>query len=334
MKRWPAALGIVVGLTILVALIGAFGARGIGELVASAGWWLPLVIALHVPQTVFSTLGWISLIDDPKRPSPLRILGYRWVRESVNALLPVAQVGGDIVRARLLALSGVRLGQAAASATVDLTMEMASQIVFSLLGVGLLLLAPHGDQITRLAFGTIAVAVIITSAFIAFQRSGGLHAFGRLLSRLAEKRNWSSLGEISEFAPAVEALYRNPRRLGASFAFHLTSWLLGAVETYAGLFALGLHPSIREAIVIESLGQIVRALGFAVPGALGVQEGGYILICGLFGISPQGALALSLIRRIRELTLGLPGLIGWQRVESGRSALKARTPVVATVLGE
>jgi putative membrane protein len=331
-KRWPAALGVLVGLSILVALVGAFGARGIGELVAGAGWWLPLVIALHVPQTVFSALGWKSLIDDPHQPSAARIFGYRWIRESVNSLLPVAQVGGDIVRARLLALSGVRLGQAAASCTVDLTLEMASQIVFSLLGIGLLLVAPHGAQITRMAVTVTAVAVIITAGFIAFQRSGGLHAFGRLLSRQAEKRNWSSLGQISEFAPAVGALYRNPRRLAAAFLFHLTSWLLGSVETYAGLFALGLHPSLREAVVIESLGQIVRALGFAVPGALGVQEGGYILICGLFGVSPQGALALSLIRRIRELTLGLPGLIAWQRIESGHSTLKART--AAVVLGE
>jgi putative membrane protein len=318
----------------LAALIGAFGARGIGVLVANAGWGLPLVVALHVPQTIFSALGWRSLIDDPRRPSAWRLIGFRWIREAVNALLPVAQVGGDIVRARLLALRGVKLGPAAASCTVDLTLEMASQIVFSLLGVALLLIAPHGDQIVRMTFATTAVAVIIVAGFVAFQRSGGLDAMGRVFTRMAEKRNWSALGEIGAFAPAVSALYRAPRRLTASFLFHLTSWLLGSLETYAGLLALGLHPSLREAVVVESLGQIVRALGFAVPGALGVQEGGYILICGLFGISPQGALALSLIRRIRELALGLPGLIAWQRIESGHSRLTAGAPVAAAVLGE
>jgi uncharacterized membrane protein YbhN (UPF0104 family) len=70
--------------------------------------------------------------------------------------------------------------------------------------------------------------------------------------------------------------------------------------------------------VIESLGQVVRSMGFLVPGALGVQEGGYVLVCGLFGIPPEQALALSLVRRLRDLLLGLPGLVAW-RWEAARA---------------
>ena len=65
---------------------------------------------------------------------------------------------------------------------------------------------------------------------------------------------------------------------------------------------------------------------FFVPGALGVQEGGYLLICAMFGVSAPSALALSLIRRIRELALGVPGLLLWHRMEGGRTAHK---PAVA-----
>jgi uncharacterized membrane protein YbhN (UPF0104 family) len=72
-------------------------------------------------------------------------------------------------------------------------------------------------------------------------------------------------------------------------------------------------------------------VGFAVPGALGIQEGGYIVICRALGLSPEIAIALSLIKRLREVVLGVPGLILWQRtgaknagppIESVREALK------------
>jgi hypothetical protein len=56
----------------------------------------------------------------------------------------------------------------------------------------------------------------------------------------------------------------------------------------------------------------VRAGAFAVPGALGVQEGGYVMLGRVVGIGPEIALALSLAKRVRELVLGIPGLIAWQ----------------------
>ncbi len=113
----------------------------------------------------------------------------------------------------------------------------------------------------------------------------------------------------------MAAIYREPGRLWACAAWHLGAWMLGTTETYVALAVLGLHPTLAEAFVIDSLGQGIRAVGFAVPGALGVQEGGYVLVCGLFGVPPNQALALSFVRRIRELLLGVPGLAVWARAE-------------------
>ncbi|MDX6769446.1 MAG: TIGR00374 family protein, partial [Elusimicrobiota bacterium] len=71
---------------------------------------------------------------------------------------------------------------------------------------------------------------------------------------------------------------------------------------------------------LESLGQAVRAAAFAIPGALGVQEGGYLVLGGLLGIAPDTALALSLTKRFRELVLGLPGLLVWQLLPTPRAS--------------
>ena len=52
-----------------------------------------------------------------------------------------------------------------------------------------------------------------------------------------------------------------------------------------------------EALLLESLGQAIRGAAFAIPGALGVQEGGYLLLAPLAGLSSDTALALSLAKR-------------------------------------
>ena len=67
------------------------------------------------------------------------------------------------------------------------------------------------------------------------------------------------------------------------------------------------------------------------PGALGVQEGGYIVICQVFGLSPEMAIALSLMKRLREVGLGVPGLLAWHRAEA-RPAAASALPVHGGIL--
>jgi uncharacterized membrane protein YbhN (UPF0104 family) len=86
-------------------------------------------------------------------------------------------------------------------------------------------------------------------------------------------------------------------------------WLVGTGEVFLILQLLGHPVSWVTALLLESLGQAIRGAAFAIPGALGVQEGGYLLLAPFAGLSPDSALALSLAKRSRELLLGLPGLL-------------------------
>ncbi len=76
-------------------------------------------------------------------------------------------------------------------------------------------------------------------------------------------------------------------------------------------------------MLLESLILAVRASAFFVPGALGVQEGAFVLLGAVIGLSPEVALALSLIKRFRELVIGVPALLVWQFAE-GRQMLLYR----------
>jgi uncharacterized membrane protein YbhN (UPF0104 family) len=67
---------------------------------------------------------------------------------------------------------------------------------------------------------------------------------------------------------------------------------------------------------LESLIYTLRSVVFFIPGALGAQEAVYALAAPLFGLPAESALALSLVKRARDLAIGLPTLVCWQLSEA------------------
>lgn len=314
MKR-SAIVGTLLGLGIAAALVMMGDAAEIGRAILAAGWGIALVLALHVPQMICSGLAWRSVTLSPATPPPFAFLGLRLIREGVNALLPVAQIGGEFVAARLMGLRGVPLSAAGAGVTVDLTLEMLSQVAFTLLGLGLLLLDIRDMRVVHWTVAGVGGALGVLVLFIAVQRYGLFAWLERWLLRLAEKRDWKGLKDVAGLHQHIKTLYASPRRLGLGGGFHFLSWLLGGAEVWAAFHVVGVAADWRECLIVESLGQAFRALGFAIPGALGIQEGGLVLACALVGLDRQAAIELALLKRVREIVLGVPGLLAWHWIE-------------------
>ncbi len=311
---WSALITLVVGLAAVAFLVAANEPAEIFRLLGAAGWGMVAVIALRLPQILFAALGWAPLIDGPGRPGWAALVRMRWIRDSVNALLPVAQVGGEFVRAHLLVRQGTGTVPATASVAVDLATELAAQFVFALIGAAMLLRLPHqGQTAAEWAFAATALCGAMALAFLAAQRWGLFRLVERLVPKLTGRASVRADGaRMAGLHEAVLGLHRAPRRLWSSGAAHLASWFLGTLEAWAALRILGVEAGLAEALVVESLGQLARSLGFMVPGAFGIQEGGFVLACSLFGIPPEQALAFALIRRIRDIAFALPGLVAWR----------------------
>jgi putative membrane protein len=309
------ALSAGLGLSLAVGLVLGNDGAAIFRAILDAGWGILLVIAIHPVQTVLAGLAWRFLLPSRSAPGLLEFCLLRWIREAVNALLPVAQIGGEVVGARLMCLGGVALNAAVAATAVDLTGEMVSQVAFTLCGVGLLAFGPYDPALARWVGGLTAIALVVIGAFVLAQRRWLFRWLERWLLRLAEQPRWSALGEVAGLHELVAGLYRRRWRLLASIVTHLISWLIGGVEVMVALRVVGAEVDLGEGLLIESIGQAMRTVGFAIPGSLGVQEGGYILICGLVGVGPQSAIAMSLLKRIREVVVGVPGLVAWHAIE-------------------
>jgi putative membrane protein len=306
------------GIAALIALAIWSGLDAVGHAISNVGWGILLVVMVRAVTVAVAGVGWWLLFPPKMRPQLGTCVLLRFVREGVNVLLPVAQVGGDLVGAGLLTLYAVPGALAAASVIVDVLIQAATQFLFAIVGL-LTLVALGADQtLAQSAAIGIAIAVLMLAGFYLAQRRGGQRILRSVVSRLAGDREWRVLGTIDAVYHNLAMIYAARSSLIASCVVHLAGWVVGAAEVWV-VFAFMGHPvSIGEALVIESLLHAVRGAAFAIPGALGAQEGALVLLCAAFGIPPEQAIALSLVKRAADLVLGMPGLLGWQMLEWGR----------------
>lgn len=314
MKR-SALIALSVGLSAFIALLVYEGGAAVLQTLAAAGWGLLAVAAFHLVPMTADAAAMSVLLQRPLGAG--QALRARWVGEAVNNLLPVAQMGGPLVMARLLIHAGSRAADAGASVIIATTLQMLSQAVFALTGIALL--TAHARD-ARLLWALLIGSVLFGAMAIWFyrlQRRGGLFVrLAQLINTAAAGRDWLRLaGGAQALDLAVHAAYQRPGAARASFALNLAGWLLGTGEVWLALCFLGHPVGLSDALLLESLGQAIRGIAWVIPGALGVQEGGYVLLCALLGIPAPVALALSLSKRARELLLGVPGLVFWQYSE-------------------
>jgi putative membrane protein len=311
---------VAAGAALFTFLLIRQGAPQVIAAFASAGWWIAAVVIYHLAIPVLlDALAWWALFPKPERLSLWQLFWMRWIGESVSTLVPSAAVGGDVVRARLAALYGASISSAAASVLVDITLGVFVQIVFTLLGLALIVTATGHQGFVRPTLIGAVVGVFAIIGFYAVQRLGMFRFIGKMISRLANADDWHSLVHSGQtLDEAIRRQYARRRGVIGCCIWTAASLILGSGEIWIALYALGLQATAVNALILQSMVLTIRSAMFPVPGALGVQEGGYVVIGNLLGIPGDAAFALSLIARVRELILGIPGLIGWQLIEARR----------------
>ena len=317
---------------ILVGLAGLLGAAwlvfhiGFGAVwsaAASVGWHGFALLCLYGAAS-FVLLGTAWAVLAPPYTG-LKLAVFAWgraVRDSAGEILPLSQLGGLVIGARATTLFGIGQPVAAATTIVDMTMEMIAQIAFIL--TGLLLLAidlpatAFDVPMVRNAAVGIVVALLIAGGFVVLQRNG--FAF---LERISERLFPAATTGVGAVYKSLDAIHASPLRMFAGFCIHAGGWVFSAFGTWLALHLAGAPVRFTSAIVIESLLCAARSAAIFVPAAIGVQELGYMALMPLFGLPPQMGIAISLLKRAREIALGVPVLVSWQIAEGhGAMALK------------
>jgi len=292
-------------------VLGTFAAAGVGILWASL---------FHFVSMAFNARAWQVLLPGRGRASLRFFLWAVWLREAVNGLLPVARIGGEVASARLLTRRGTRAPKAVASLVVDMTASLVSQVAFTLLGLALLLAhGAGGDVVGDVGVGLLAT-VPLFAVLVMVQRAGFFGLLARLFRLLFGDRFDALVGGAAPLDRAVRRLYRRRAALAQCFFWQLAGWVAGAGEVWLALFYLGHPVTIADAVIVEAMIQALSSGAFVVPSALGIQEGGFLVMGSVIGLSPELSLALALARRARDVIVFIPALAAWQ-VRISRRAL-------------
>lgn len=314
--KTSSAIGLLIGLAAFVLLFAWQGMATVIELLGEAGWSLLLVSLLAPPHHLLGSEAWRRLFPAGRRPGAARTLLASWMGTAVNSLLPVATIGGEVVKARVLTLWSVPGIDTASTAIVDKTVQAIVVLVWALTGIAILAtVAPDGKVVTGALIGALLLALGI-GGFVAVQVGATIPFFARAAAKAAGTNYWNKLVRgAADLNAAIRAIYRRPGAIALAVVLRLTGRLVLVGEVLLAANLMG-HPiGLVEAVMIKGLVDGLRGVSFAVPAGIGVQEGGYIGVGILLGLPADLMLAISLATRVREILPDIPFLIAWQHTE-------------------
>jgi putative membrane protein len=219
-------------------------------------------------------------------------------------------------------LRGVSSSLAFATSIADVTTELMAQIAFVVLGLGFCYVLLEGQTSSEpLLQGLLLGALLLIPGIIAFvvlQRRGS-----NMAGKLAERFLPAAVAHTAAFDAAINEIYARPKSLALSAFLHLIAWIASAFWVWMGFHLMGSSISFEGAIAIEALLCALRSVAVFVPASIGVQEAGYVALAPMFGAPPEIGLAVSLLKRARDILVGVPVLLVWQAIEGKRAFAKA-----------
>ena len=301
-------LYLLVGIGLLVWIGSSVDLSAVGEQLRQIAPSLALaIVAAYFLAFLIDTMSWQLTLPsiDMKSRWLWRLWSVRMVGEALNSALPMASLGGEPAKVLMLKRRyDIGLSEATASLVMARTINLIGLILFLIVALALAMGDDRLPQNAKTA-SAIGLAALLTgvAGFFVVQSRGvsswllGFFRNGRLAERVA-----GLIGHIRELESRFTAFYaRTPGRFALAVLLALINWVVGTVELWLTMWAVGVPVSFSDAVIIEGVTQLVRTGAFFIPLSLGAQEGAIVLIAGSLSGSPSAGLAAALVRRAREL---------------------------------
>ncbi|HYW34393.1 MAG TPA: lysylphosphatidylglycerol synthase domain-containing protein [Balneolaceae bacterium] len=304
-------IGLLIGLGILGIAIYWTGYSKISKAMVRGGPKLFLLVLFYPVDLLSRGYGWKFVFPGSKKYSTILFITGMWFAQSVNRLVPTANIGGLIIRGRYFVKKGADEENVIASLVADRTFHGIATVVILILGALLILKKPVKREILAIISGSCLFLIVSIYVFIRLQRSYGI---SRFLDR------WAGNGEgllatAEEKAREVEErlnhIYESPWPLTYSTAIRVLGDILLAGEVWVAARLMNTPISILDALTLRLIAFGIRSIAFVVWGGLGVQESTYALLSSFVGLSPASLVAISLATRVREIVAAIIGMAFW-----------------------
>lgn len=312
--KLAAYLGGLLGIALFTALVLHSDVPGLFQTALRGGWPLLWLIPYRTVYFLLYAAGWRILLRpfDPERRAGMGyLLWATTVREAIDRLLPVASVGGAVAGVRLLGWRAIPASAAAATVIIETLLTIITSWLFAVVGVVLLMRFGAAAGEYQRVILALLLSVPIPLVLAKLLGTGSLFArMQSLIVRVAGVRVPPAAGLALD--SAVQSSLRRLKGLVAAGALQFASLVSGAFETWLALRLFGQPVGVTEALILESMVQAFRHVAFVVPASLGVQETVLVVFGHILGVSTETAIAVSLVKRLREVVYGIPSLLSWQ----------------------
>ncbi|MGV7220234.1 MAG: flippase-like domain-containing protein [Nitrospinales bacterium] len=290
----------------------------VGNLLLQMGFGFIIVLAIYGVVTWVDTIAWQYGFkpEETKSFKLWQLWRIRQIGEAFNTITPFGTVGGEPVKAQLLKEKhGLSFKQGLASQVVGRTTFLMALIFFLVPGTVLVFMSDFvSDSFKQISLWGLIIFSTMIILFFLFQVTGGLGKLTVWGARLFPKlESTNILKQLTVLDSFMSEYYRNhPMRFVKSVGYAFIGWLVGLGEMYVTLYFLGHEVSFFDLWIIEALSQLVRVGSFFIPLSIGAQEGGLILIFSSMGMTADMGLAVSFVRRIKELVwVGMGLVMAW-----------------------
>ena len=297
----------VLGLFLLGNLVHRVGPAKLLASLTTLSWGLGLVLLWGGVAHLVKAWAWrLTLLDEKRHVSFVRLLGLRLASEALGQLGGLGQLFGEGLRVSLLG-PAMPLSTGIASVTIDrvfFVLSAAVVTVAGLLAVLILLPLPHTLAIYACVFALILLGVLLLAGIAIRQRWPVLSLTALTLGRIRYFRIWIDRERAlihSVENSLLDFYHRTASAFWASFLLNLACHAAAVVEVYLILWLIGTKLSLSGALAIEALTKLVNIAGTFNPGNIGTYEGGNMLIVRMFGLTAGAGLTLAFIRRLRAL---------------------------------
>lgn len=281
---------------------------------ARLGWAAPLVILPYTVVYMADTLGWkLSYGREGTGTARYRdLFKIRWSGEALNNLIPSIYVGGEALKVLLLRRHGVSVGRSTAAAVVSKSTQTLAQLVYlASAALAFSTILPPGSALQRSLWIVMGCSLCVVGLMFWVQSHGMMTLLTGIASRLrfARKAILENRERILAVDRSIAGFYRQERlHFGLSFLSYLAGWFLDTLEIWVAGQLLGMPVTLVQALAVEAFVAVAKVIGLLVPGALGVQETGIIVLGRAAGFPEPFCFAYAVIRRSREIAFAL---IGW-----------------------
>ena len=262
------------------------------------------ILVIYLMGFVLDTYSWKLCIENliNKKLIFHKIFKIRIIGEAFNYIL--FQVGGEPVKAFLLKNKfNIKYKSSIGSLILAKTIILFALIIFCFIGLICIFytnkFGANFEKASLIGFSLFTTLIILFFIIQRYKLTTKIHKIFK--HKLSQKFNLF-FKHLQETEHNISEFYKKTKKdFFKILFFNLCNWFIGALELYVIFILLNQKISFFEAVAIETLVQLVRAMLFFIPSNLGTQEGVFVIAVNILKDSTPLGLAVAIIRRLREV---------------------------------